>query len=68
MAYVYTSRTERLSNNYRRVEALYRNGSTFEQIAISFDLSIIDVLDITQKIFALDQKKVEGRWKMPRET
>lgn len=68
MAYVYTTREERLASNYRRVEALYRSGSTFEQMATSFGLSIMDVLDISQKIFALDQKKLEGRWKMPRET
>ena len=60
MAYTYISRTERLNSNYRRVEALYRTGSTFGQISMAYGLSIMDVLDISQKIFALDQKKLES--------
>jgi hypothetical protein len=69
MAYNYISRNEILSNNYRRVEACYRRGDSNHQIATAFGLSIIDVLDITQKIFALDQKKLEwSKRNMPEET
>lgn len=57
MGYAYISRNERLSNNYRRVEALYRSGSSFDEISVAYGLAKDDVLDITQKIFALDEKK-----------
>lgn len=66
MAYTYISRNERLASNYRRVEALYRTGSTFSQISMAYGLSIIDVLDISQKIFALDQRKLENSKKKKR--
>lgn len=55
MAYV--SRKESLENNYRKVEAMYRRGATFEEIAKGLGLPMMDVLDIVQKIFHLDVKK-----------
>lgn len=54
----YVSRKEMLDNNYRRVEAMYRKGIPFKDIGNALGLTTIDVLDITQKIFALDMKKL----------
>ena len=51
------SRAEYLSENYRRVEALYRQGVSSRDIADTYDLPIEDVLDIEQKIFATDMKR-----------
>lgn len=53
---MYISREERLKNNYRKVEAMYRKNKPIDDIARSADLSRIDALDIIQKIFALDMK------------
>lgn len=43
--------------DYRCVEAMYRRGCTVDDIVNSTGISKMDVLDITQKIFALDMKK-----------
>lgn len=51
---------QRNNNNdgdYRCVEAMYRRGCTVDDIVNSTGISKMDVLDITQKIFALDMKK-----------
>ena len=43
--------------DYRCVEAMYRRGCTVDDIVNSIGISKMDVLDIVQKIFALDMKK-----------
>lgn len=43
--------------DYRCVEAMYRRGCTVDDIVNSTGISKMDVLDIVQKIFALDMKK-----------
>ena len=43
--------------NYRCVEAMYRRDCTVEEIINSTGISKMEVLDIIQKIFALDMKK-----------
>lgn len=43
--------------DYRCVEAMYRRGCTVDDIVNSICISKMDVLDIVQKIFALDMKK-----------
>ena len=51
---------QRNNNNngyYRCVEAMYRRGCTVDDIVNSTGISKMDVLDIVQKIFALDMKK-----------
>ena len=53
----FITREDILANNYRRVEAMYRKGFGSQEIARSTNLSIFDVLDIMQKVFALDVKK-----------
>lgn len=53
----FESREDRLANNYRRVEAMYRKGLNFGDIALSTGLDMIDVYDIAQKIFALDMRR-----------
>lgn len=53
------SREDRLANNYRKVEAMYRKGRSFNEIANSLDLDVMDVYDIVQKIFAMDMRRAE---------
>lgn len=53
---MYITREEKLKNNYRKVEAMYRKNKPTDDIARSVGLSRIDTLDIIQKIFALDMK------------
>lgn len=51
---------QRNNNNdgdYRCVEAMYRRVCTVDDIVNSTGISKMDVLDIVQKIFALDMKK-----------
>lgn len=51
---------QRNNNNdgdYRCVEAMYRRRCTVDNIVNSTGISKMDVLDIVQKIFALDMKK-----------
>lgn len=51
---------QRNNNNdgdYRCVEDMYRRGCTVDDIVNSTGISKMQVLDITQKIFALDMKK-----------
>ena len=51
---------QRNNNNdrdYRCVEAMYRRGCTVDDIVNSTGISKMQVLDITQKIFALDMEK-----------
>lgn len=51
------TRQELLDDNYRRVEAMYRRGLSVDEICRSSYLTRMDVLDIVQKIFAMDQRK-----------
>lgn len=53
----YESREDRLANNYRKVEAMYRKGHSFEDIGRQTGLDMMDVYDITQKIFAMDMRR-----------
>lgn len=55
MAFI--TRKESLENNYRKVEAMYRRGATFKEIANNLGIPMMDVLDIAQKIYHLDIKK-----------
>ena len=54
----YESRQDRLANSYRKVEAMWRHGLTVDEITRSSELSRMDVLDIVQKIFAMDQRRM----------
>ena len=42
---------------YRKVEAMWRRGCSVDEIVRSVKLSKMDVLDVTQKIFALGMKR-----------
>lgn len=53
----YESRQDRLDNNYRKVEAMYRKGLSIDDMARQTGLDAMDIYDITQKIFAIDMKK-----------
>lgn len=53
------TREERLSNNYRKVEAIFKRGFNADEIARNLNLDKMDVLDIVQKIVALDIQKEE---------
>lgn len=55
MAYI--SRKQIVEDSYRRVEAMYRKGCDTQYIMSALDLTKTEVLDIAQKIFAMDQKK-----------
>lgn len=50
----FVTREERMANSYRKVEAMYRKGRSVKDIARSIELPIMDVMDIIQKIFAMD--------------
>lgn len=52
------TRQELLENSYRKIEAMFRRGTSIDDICRSTGLSKIDVLDVTQKIFALDMARV----------
>ena len=53
----YISRKVTLENAYRKVEAMYRKGYDTKSIMDALDLTKIEVLDIEQKIFAMDMKR-----------
>lgn len=46
---------------YRQVEAMYRKGLSIKKIMRCSGLTKLSVLDLTQKIFALDMRKA-GLW------
>lgn len=46
---------------YRQVEAMYRKGLSIKEIMRCSGLTKLSVLDLTQKIFALDMRKA-GLW------
>ena len=51
------TREQLLDANYRKIEAMFRRGTSIDDICRSTGLSKIDVLDVTQKIFALDMAR-----------
>lgn len=51
------NRQKKTDGTYRCVEAMYRRGCTVDDIVNSTGLNKMDVLDIVQKIFALDMRK-----------
>ena len=53
----FETREERLANNYRKIEAIFRKGFNVDEIARNLKLDKMDVLDIVQKIVALDIQK-----------
>lgn len=52
-----TTRQELLENSYRKIEAMYRRGKDIADICRATGLSRMDVIDTTQKIFALDVER-----------
>ena len=52
------TRQELLENSYRKIEAMFRRGTGIDDICRATGLSRMDVIDITQKIFALDMARV----------
>lgn len=51
------TRERRLDDNYRKIEAMFRRGASIDDICRTTKLSKIDVLDVTQKIFAMDMAR-----------
>lgn len=43
--------------NYRKVEAMYRKGFNIDNMVIQLGISKMDVLDMVQKVFAMDMRK-----------
>ena len=60
MAY-FNTREDNLERSYRKVEAMYRKDMGFEEIVRATGLTMMDVLDICQKIFAIDMSKARRR-------
>ena len=52
------SRQEKLDMNYRKVEAMYRKDLSITDMKRQLGLDSMDVLDIAQKIFAMDQRRM----------
>lgn len=57
----FETREERLDKNYRKVEAIFRRGVDIDSIARNLQIDRIDVLDIVQKIVALDIQRESRR-------
>lgn len=55
----FETREERIKRNYRKVEAIFRRGVDVDSIARDLQIDRIDVLDIIQKIVALDIQRSE---------
>ena len=53
----FVSRKDVMENAYRKVEAMYRNGFSIDEIQRATDLSRMETLDIVQKIFAMDMRR-----------
>lgn len=60
MAY-FNTREDNLDKSYRKVEAMYRKDMSFDEIVRATKLPMMDVLDIAQKIFAIDMSKARRR-------
>lgn len=52
---------EKYNKNYRKVEAMYRKGYDNKTIMDNMELSRFETLDMIQKIFAIDQMRLERR-------
>lgn len=59
MVMAYVNRKEIVENSYRKVQAMYRKGASINFIVNSTDLTKLEVLDIVQKIFYLDMRRME---------
>lgn len=46
-----------LETSYRKVEAMFRKGMNVTDVSKATGLTKIDVLDLTQKIFAIDMMR-----------
>lgn len=55
---MYNTKEDIQAKYYRKVEAMYRKGHSTKEIMNAFGLSETEVLDIIQKIFALDMKRI----------
>lgn len=53
----FQTRQDRLDNSYRKVEAMYRKNLTIDEIGRQIGLERMDVLDIVQKIYAMDVRR-----------
>lgn len=53
----FQTRQDRLDNAYRKVEAMYRKNLTIDEMGRQIGLERMDVLDIVQKIFAMDMRR-----------
>lgn len=54
----FQTRQDRLDNAYRKVEAMYRKNLTIDEMSRQTSLERIDILDIVQKIFAMDVRRM----------
>lgn len=54
----FQTRQDRLDNSYRKVEAMYRKNLTIDEIGRQIGLERMDVLDIVQKIYAMDVRRM----------
>ena len=52
---------EKYNRNYRKVEAMYRKGCDNKTIMDNMELPRFETLDMIQKIFAIDQMRLERR-------
>lgn len=52
---------EKYNKNYRKVEAMYRKGYDNKTIMDNMELPRFETLDMIQKIFAIDQMRLERR-------
>ena len=48
------SKENKIEGQYRRIEAMYRQGYSTDEIVRATELNRMDVLEVTQRIFALD--------------
>lgn len=51
------SKEETINSSYRKIEAMYRRDCSTEEIVRATRLTYIDVLDVIQRIFAIDMIK-----------
>lgn len=55
---MYKTYQEKASEQYRAIEAMYRKGYSTSEIARSTKLPLVNILDVTQKIFAMDMMRM----------
>lgn len=56
--YTKKNNQERSNEQYRAIEAMYRKGYSTSDIARQLKLPRTNVLDVTQKIFAMDMRRM----------